>query len=58
MNKRSKKLLSLFLAAAMVFTMNTAIYGEEKAVVSFCEFRPMSSMSRTGSVLPSATSAV
>ena len=34
MNKRSKKLLSLFLAAAMVFTMNTAVFGEEKAAVS------------------------
>ncbi len=33
MKKRSKKLLSLFLAAAMVFSMNTAVFGEEKAEV-------------------------
>ena len=34
MTKRTKKLLSLLLASAMVFTMNTNVFAEEVAVDS------------------------
>ena len=37
MTKRTKKLLSLLLASAMVFTMNTTVFAEEVAVDSVDE---------------------
>ena len=58
MTRRSKKILSLLLASAMVFTMNTTVFAEEAAEVDSLGVKEeveLADVDSTGTVLASGT---